>query len=112
MTQPKPNDPKENVSGHLAQRGVSLACILIDCFYIAIWILSVWATNKYVANPLALKGADKIILDIFQVVSGLATLTAVLVYTYGDLRIIIIRTNAQIRKEEIKAKEYLEGKKN
>ena len=93
----KPRSQDSEVVNYAKQRGMVLACILIDCLYVSIWAIGMWATNNYVVTPLSLTGVDKIILDIFQWISGIATLFTVLVYVIRDSCIFVLRTWSEIK---------------
>jgi hypothetical protein len=79
------------VSQYFRERFVVFACIVIDCFYIGIWVISVWSTDRFIISPLSLKGVDKVALDVFQIASGSATLIALLAYTVRDLWVLCVR---------------------
>jgi hypothetical protein len=79
------------VGQYFKERFVVFACIVIDCFYIGIWVISVSLTDKFIISPFSLKGVDKIALDIFQIASGSATLIALLMYIVSDLWVLCIR---------------------
>lgn len=93
----KSRDQNNELIKYVKERGIVFVCILIDCFYISVWVVVVWATDKYVVTPLALKGVDKLALDIFQWVSGIATLFTLLVYTVRDLWFIAVRTWSEMK---------------
>ncbi|WP_414755911.1 hypothetical protein [Anabaena sp. CCY 9910] len=92
----KPNNNDNELIRYFKERGIVFACIVIDCFFIAIWVLAVWVTDKYVITPLALKGVDKLALDIFQWVSGIATLLTLLAYTVKDLYVVFVKIRDEI----------------
>jgi hypothetical protein len=83
----------------LVERGLVLASILVDCLFIAFWVIGVWLTDKYVIVPLTLKGVDKVTLELFQWTSGAATFITLLIYTVRDLWILIVRTWREVRRE-------------
>jgi hypothetical protein len=79
------------VRQYFRERFVVFAGIVIDCFYIGIWVVSVWLTDKFIISPFLLKGVDKIALDIFQIASGGGTLMALLAFTIKDLWVLCVR---------------------
>lgn len=81
------------------ERGIVFACILIDCFYVSIWVIGVQVTNKHIVCPLSsqLEGVDKLALIVFQWFSGIATLLTLLMYTVRDLWFIAVRTWFEIK---------------
>ena len=99
----KPKQKKNELLNYVKERGIVFTCILIDCFFVIIWVLGAWITNKCIVAPLALKGVDGITLIIFQWVSGVSTLLTLLAYTLRDLWLVLIRIWFQIKRE---TKEY------
>ena len=90
---------KDEVRDIVKERGVVIASIMIDCIFVCLWVLGASATEKYILHPLALKGVDKLSLDIFQWISGIATLITIIIYTLKDVFILIIRTVDDVKKE-------------
>ncbi|MBP5974488.1 hypothetical protein HW132_17575 [Brasilonema sp. CT11] len=81
----------EEIFKYFKVRLVVFSCLVIDCFFTSIWVVSVWTTDKFIITPLALKNIDKLTLDIFQWVSAGSTLLILLFYIIQDLWIISIR---------------------
>lgn len=79
------------INKYFQERAVVFACIVIDCFFTSIWVLSVWATNNYIVVPLAVEGVDRIALNIFQWLSAGSTLLVLLLYIVRDLCIVFAK---------------------
>jgi len=72
---------------------------LIDSAFLALWVLIQWFVNDKVIANLKLSGVDKWVLLIFQIIFAISTLAPVIVYTYTDIRLMIIQAQKRIRRE-------------
>jgi hypothetical protein len=90
---------KSELTKALIERGKIVASLIVDCVYIALWVLAAWLLDTYIIIPLKVSGVDKVTLSIFQWVSGLTTLGILLGYAIRDFIIVVIRICLEIREE-------------
>lgn len=83
----------------LAAFVISGACIFIDGLFMALWVLVQWVVSEYVVKPIQPYGIHWLSLLVFQVVLGISTLAVVLVYTYEDISVMIIRAHRRVTGE-------------
>ena len=77
---------------YIQQRGIVFICIVIDCFFLAIWAAAIHFT-QYIMSA---EKMDNTLLGIFIWVSGAATLIQILVYTLKDLIIFFLDIREEI----------------
>ena len=72
---------------------------LIDSGFLAIWVLIQWFVNEQVISKLELSGLDGWVLSAFQIIFAISTLAPVAIYTYVDIRIMIMRAQKRLQNE-------------
>lgn len=72
---------------------------LIEAFFIVCWVLIQWLLNKYILEPFALSGIDKITLTIAQWGFAIATLAPIIFFTAKLVFTMAIRTFREITKD-------------
>ena len=75
------------------------AVTFIDSLFLALWITIQWLVSNKVITPLKLDGIDTLILFVFQILFAISTLAPVAITIYRDIRIMLLRTQRQIRQE-------------
>lgn len=93
---------KDEINKSAQERFVIIANLVLDCILIFVWVLAAWIIKKYAIPYLDDKDFDKHLLNIFQWVSGVATLGVLVVYILRDLLIICFRVLAEIKEEKEK----------
>ena len=99
---------KNEINKAVRERFAIIANLILDCILILIWVFAAFIIKKHAIPYLDDKDFDKHLLNIFQWVSGTATLGVLVVYIIRDLLIICFRVLAEIKEE----KEKYVGKKN
>ena len=93
---------KSEVVKTLKERFLIISNIVIDCFFIFIWVIAAWLIKKYAIPFLDAKDFDKTLLDIFQWVSGITTLGILIIYIIRDFIVICLRVINEVKEEKSK----------
>lgn len=72
---------------------------LIDAAFLALWVFVQWLVSVKVIKKLELAGLDRLVLTAFQLLFAISTLAPVVVHTYADIRVMILRARRRIQNE-------------
>lgn len=75
---------------------------LIDAAFLAVWVATQWIVG-WILRGLPLDGIDAFVLISIQVVLAIATIVPIVLYIYKDIRIVWIRTQRAIQREQEKS---------
>ena len=93
------NHWREDLKERLKVFGKQAASVLIDCLFLALWLVLQWLVEAMATN-LEPSGIDKKILLAFQIVFAISTLAPIVVYIYTDIRVMVLRARRRIQAEE------------
>ncbi|MEA5517021.1 hypothetical protein [Nodularia sp. UHCC 0506] len=89
----------KDLVGKLQTLLLEITSIILDAFFLALWVLVEWALNKYVIKALELSGISQWVLVTFQIVFSISTLVVVLSYVILDITTIVTKNWRKIKLE-------------
>ena len=89
------NEIKEIVDSH---KSYTISAF-VSAFFMILWIALQWGVNWTIQN-LPLEGIDQWVLYAFQVLFSISTLAPIVFNLYRDIRIMGIRTQKRILREQ------------
>lgn len=72
---------------------------LADAAFLVVWALVQWLVNDRAIARFQLSGIDRLVLEAFQLLFAVSTLTPVAIYIYVDIRVMFLRARRRIREE-------------
>lgn len=94
----------QEIKPHLQSYVKWTLCVMIDVVYLAIWGLFQYGLSRIISS-LNLSGIDAWVFFILQVLSAISTLVPIALFIYRDIRVMWVRVNRDIQKEEQKPSE-------
>ena len=73
--------------------------IVIDTCFLGLWLLLQWFSERAIQYFELADKIDKYVLVAFQIFFAVSTLVPVAIYTYVDLRVMLIRALHKLRRE-------------
>ena len=91
------NDWRELIS-KLRIFAVWIVSSVLAAVFTAVWVLLQWLVSKLIAN-FGLSGADRWMLQVFQVLFAVSTLAPIAIYTYQDITVMFLRAQKRVQEE-------------
>lgn len=86
----------------LKDKATIVGTILLDTGLTVIWVVILYAANRYIINELYVPGVDAWVIKVAKALVAVFPLTALLIFMYKDLRIIWIKAMREIREQQDK----------
>ena len=95
----KQSSLKKELTKTAKERFLVVANLVLDGFLVFIWSFIASIIKQYAIPYLGENNFDKEVLDIFQWVSGGATLGVLIIYIIRDLLVVLIRALKDLKNE-------------